>query len=310
MSSVRFKEDNKVELDLHFGCSVWLYDEEVQMPEMQQFMGFIIDLYDNDPSKWTKWRSFYISMNTLIELDFSEDAKKIKIPGEQWISDLAKTFTGQDKEFTLPKMSENIPLIFGRVLDFQPTIHELKVFDGKTEMLSEAKTLNKAIMDARTHEFWENPVLRPVFELFFGHTVPLAPFPTTEACLGLRPKDSQLSIQEGMAIMSYDYKVDGSTTKCLFEMQQTKLLREAKKIEAKEKSPMNMAGKTLEKLLSVAQGQVFENLPPLDLPKIMNDPTVQKIAQLAQDEKLQRQVKEGFDNVAKGIDKLFNPNPR
>jgi len=51
-------------------------------------------------------------------------------------------------------------------------------------------------------------------------------------------------------------------------------LREAKKIEAKEKSPMNMAGKTLEKLLSVAQGQVFENLPPLDLPKIMNDPTV------------------------------------
>jgi hypothetical protein len=81
-------------------------------------MGFIIDLYDNDPSKWTKWRSFYISMNTLVELDFSEDAKKIKIPGEQWISDLAKTFTGQDKDFTLPKMSENIPLIFGRVLDF------------------------------------------------------------------------------------------------------------------------------------------------------------------------------------------------
>ena len=81
-------------------------------------MGFILDLYDNDPNKWTKWRSFYISMNTVVELDFSEDAKKVKIPGEQWISDMVKTFTGENKEYTLPKMSENIPLIFRRVLDF------------------------------------------------------------------------------------------------------------------------------------------------------------------------------------------------
>ena len=63
MSQVYLKDDNKVELDLHFGCSVWLYEDQVKIPEMQQFMGFVMDLYDNDPSKWSKWRSFYLSMN-------------------------------------------------------------------------------------------------------------------------------------------------------------------------------------------------------------------------------------------------------
>lgn len=45
-------------------------------------MSFVLDLYDNDPTKWKKWRSFYISMNTEVDLDFSEDAKKVKVPGE------------------------------------------------------------------------------------------------------------------------------------------------------------------------------------------------------------------------------------
>ena len=69
------------------------------MPEMTQLMGFILDLYDNNPNKWTKWRSFYISMNTIVELDFSEDAKRVKIPGEDWMNNLIKTFTGEDKKY-------------------------------------------------------------------------------------------------------------------------------------------------------------------------------------------------------------------
>ena len=40
-------------------------------------------------------------------------------------------------------------------------------------------------------------------------------------------------------------------------------------------------------------------MPPLDIPKIMQDPTVQKIASMAQDENVQKAVKEGFENVAK-----------
>ena len=34
MSQVRFKDDNKVEMDLHFGCSIWLYEDQVKIPEM------------------------------------------------------------------------------------------------------------------------------------------------------------------------------------------------------------------------------------------------------------------------------------
>jgi len=145
---------------LHFGCSIWLYDEQIKIPgEMQQFMGFILDLYDNDPNKWNKWRSFFISMNTKVELDFSEDAKKVKIPGEDWMNEMIKTFTGEKKEYSFPKMTEYVPLIFGRVVDFQPKVHECKVFDGKKELFSEEDALNKAINAAKTHEFWENPVL-------------------------------------------------------------------------------------------------------------------------------------------------------
>ena len=132
---------------------------------------------------------------------------------------MSKLFTGEERKFEIPKLSNHVPLVFGRVLDFVPNVHELKVFDGDREVHDEARSLNKAIMDARNHEFWENPVLKPILEMFFGNTMPLAPFPLVETCLGLRPKDSQLSINEGYAIMSYDYNVEGSTTKCLFEMQ-------------------------------------------------------------------------------------------
>jgi hypothetical protein len=95
----------------------------------------------------------------------------------------------------------------------------------------------------RTNEFWDNPALQPIFELFFGHTVPLAPYPQVEGCLGLRPQDSQMTIMEGMAIMSYDYKVDQSTTSCLFNMKDSKLKLEAKKIERDSKTPIAQFGK-------------------------------------------------------------------
>lgn len=147
------------------------------------------------------------------------------------MNDMIKTFTGEDKKYSTPKMTEHVPLIFGRVLDFRPKIHELKMFDGNREVFSEEDSLNKAIMNMRTNEFWDDPALQPLFELFFGHTVPLAPYPQVEGCLGLSPQDSQMTIKEGMAIMSYDYKVESSTTSCLFSMGDSKLRLEAKKME-------------------------------------------------------------------------------
>ena len=212
---------------------------------------------------------------------------------------MIKTFTGEDKEYAFPKMTEYVPLVFGRVLDFRPKVHELKMFDGKREVHSEEEALNKAIMEMRTHEFWENPVLQPVFELFFGHTMPMAPFPAVEGCLALNPQDSQLTIKEGMAIMSYDYKVGTSNTNCLFNMGDNKLKLEAKKLQRNENSPINLVGKQLEKMLDLAGKSVFGKLPPLDIPSVLNDPTIQSVIKLATDDKVQKQVKEGIENIVK-----------
>jgi len=140
-------------------------------------------------------------------------------------------------------MSEHTPLFWGRVKNFKPEIHELKVFEGKYEIHDEAQKLNEAIMNANSAEFWDNPLLTPLKMLFDAHTIPLAPFPSVEGCLGLGPKDSHLTIKEGMAVMSIDYKVSKSSKNCLFNMNQNKLMREARRLEKYEKSPLSFAEK-------------------------------------------------------------------
>lgn len=109
----------------------------------------------------------------------------------------------------------------------------------------------------RTHEFWENPLLQPFFELFFGHTIPLAPFPTVEGCLGLNAKDSQMTIKEGLAIMSYDYKVSASTKSCLFSMEENKLKKEAKRLERYNKSPIGWTERKFNKLIKLADDKLL-----------------------------------------------------
>ena len=52
-------------------------------------MNFILDLYDDDPDKWEKHRSFYVSMDAKMELDFSEGAKTMKVPAMDWVSNVA-----------------------------------------------------------------------------------------------------------------------------------------------------------------------------------------------------------------------------
>lgn len=199
MSHVRFKAGNKIEMDLHFGCSVWLYEDHIQVPAMQEFMDFVLDLYDDNADKWEKHRSFYVSMDASMELDFSEEAKKIKLPKLDWMQYIAPKWHEKLSGTESPNMASTVPLIFGKIVSFEPRVHEVKVFKGKTLKRDEAESLNNAINDMRTHSFWENPILQPVFELFFGQTIPIAPFPKVEGCLGLGPKDSQITITEGMA---------------------------------------------------------------------------------------------------------------
>lgn len=138
MSSIRFKDGNRVDVDLHLGCAVWLYKESVEIPLIQDFMNFIVDLYDEDEEKWEKHRSVYISMRTMIELDFDESAKKFDFDFD-WVNTLAKQWGHNGELIKIPKMSEHTPLFWGRVKNFKPEIHELKVFEGKYEIHDEAQ---------------------------------------------------------------------------------------------------------------------------------------------------------------------------
>lgn len=57
------------------------------------------------------------------------------------------------------KLSQILPFIFGRVLEFDPKVKELKVYKEERELFDEADYLNKKIYKMREGEFWSNPTI-------------------------------------------------------------------------------------------------------------------------------------------------------
>ena len=117
------------------------------------------------------------------------------------------------------KLSKILPFIFGKVAEFEPKVNELKVFQEDHELFDEADHLNQAINQMRSNEFWENPTIKPIIEFLFANTVPVAPYPDVDSCLGLKHKDSFMSINDGHAVMSLNYDVDTADKECLFNMK-------------------------------------------------------------------------------------------
>jgi len=144
-------------------------------------------------------------------------------------------------------------------------------------------------MSLRENEIYENPILKPVFEFVFGHSIPIAPFPTVERCLGLNAKDSEMKIVEGYAVMSYDFKTQQSNSDCLFNMRDTIAKKELRMAEFEAKrtnTPMHKFEKQMMDMAKQALGGAGKGMPPLDLPKMMNDPMVKGVLNFAKDEKV------------------------
>jgi hypothetical protein len=58
-------------------------------------------------------------MNAMVELDFSDKAKKFDIPAIDWFNDMVKVWTKGDPLIPdMPKLSKHVPMIFGRIVDF------------------------------------------------------------------------------------------------------------------------------------------------------------------------------------------------
>ena len=70
-----------------------------------------------------------------MDLDFSDDAKKMK------------PFSGASGVFDFGEqiMNEGLPLVFGRVKEFKPTFHEVKLFRKGVEKKDEARKLNQRL---------------------------------------------------------------------------------------------------------------------------------------------------------------------
>lgn len=143
-----------------------------------------------------------------MDFDFSDGAKvfkpKISLEGLTGTDLFDKVTDPLSQDVNI---AEGVPMIFGIMTDFRPKIKELKVFDknGKAQ-LDQADELNDKIMDLKKLSRTQ-PILKMVTEKVFEQGFPMVPFPDVERCLGLKAKDSTMQIQDGFAILAFDYNV-------------------------------------------------------------------------------------------------------
>ena len=74
-------------------------------------------------------------------------------------------------------MTKDIPSIFAQVKRFEPTIKELRVFHGKTEVSNEATHLNLKINDMLNVKDKVPEVLQPIVQILSEHGIPVTQFP-------------------------------------------------------------------------------------------------------------------------------------
>jgi hypothetical protein len=113
---------------------------------------------------------------------------------------------------------------------FSPRVTQLVLKNRNNQYDSAGKEhLNNKI--TRIEETLNDPNIKMVTDLF-NKGLPIVPFPAIERCLGMGIKDSTVTIKEGYALMGYDFKVQKSSTDCLFNMEETILERELREAEA------------------------------------------------------------------------------
>lgn len=121
------------------------------------------------------------------------------------------------------------------------------------------------------------PFLKQILESTIFNILPLAPYPETEKCLGLRPYDSDMEIKEGYAVMAFDYEVVEAEAQCLFDKGTLAYKRKKNKNKKQDVLADNELAKDF--LMSAAEGLVglqkiapkFE-MPELDLYGVKIDP--------------------------------------
>jgi hypothetical protein len=144
LTTFKFREGNKIDADLHFGCSVVVYKDgdkksgsifDGGLPssfgDVMSMVGNLGKEIDYDDPKWVKHRSFFMSASVNVELDLSEKAKSPSTLHEDF--------------YEAKKASRELAYVFGKLKKFNPTIKQLKVYKKDKEERDEAKQINKRI---------------------------------------------------------------------------------------------------------------------------------------------------------------------
>lgn len=212
---------------------------------------------------------------------------------------------------------KDLPAVFGRLLKFTPQVRELKMFKNGEELFDEADRLNAKINDYRQFEGDKN--YKMLTDFVFGQGIPIAPFPEVSNCLGLYPRDSQMTIKNGYAVLAFDYEATRTTKDCLFDIKKgvkNKEYRMAKKFADKDELQAQLKfgfKKAAEKLSK----KVLEKVPPLKNFGIdgdnfdLNNPLVKELGskamKMAKDIDVDK-LKEGLkksQNMFKGFGNFF-----
>jgi hypothetical protein len=84
------------------------------------------------------------------------------------------------------EMKSRMPYVVGRIIDFHPSVHEVKVWRlGKVGRKGhEEHDTNRVIMDIKDKA--KDPMMKMLIQ-FLNQGIPMVPFPRIENCLGLSP---------------------------------------------------------------------------------------------------------------------------
>lgn len=98
------------------------------MDEVDHQIDQLFDLFnqfvavEDSNKKWRTFRKVFMSLGVKIQFDFSEDAKDFNIPFKDGINEWAKRFGLGEDVLKIPKLNEVLPMVFARVLEFDPFI--------------------------------------------------------------------------------------------------------------------------------------------------------------------------------------------
>jgi len=111
---VKFKEGNKMEVEINIGCSMLIKqdDKDDQVDQIFDLLNQIVDNEDNQ--NWKPFKKVFMTTLFEIKYDFSHDDQETKLPFEDAIEGMAKMI-GFDRNITklnIPTFSELLPYHF------------------------------------------------------------------------------------------------------------------------------------------------------------------------------------------------------